>query len=269
MNLLEVRDVSVSYADAAIVQQVSLRLAEGQMGVLVGANGCGKSSLLRSIARLHALDAGQVLVAGHDVWQLSAKQAARHIALLPQTPYVPEGMIVGNLVRYGRYPHQGLFRSWSVQDEETVQRCMRQMNVLDLQHRRLDELSGGQRQRCWIAMVLAQDTPLIELDEPTSMLDLGHQLEVLDQISHLRDLGKSVLVVLHDLSLAIRYADVLFAMKTGRIIAEGAPQQIVSPKLIEQLYGVQAQIEYDGLGDPYVVPHKRQTTAERSTHALS
>ncbi|AXF85604.1 putative siderophore transport system ATP-binding protein YusV [Ephemeroptericola cinctiostellae] len=256
MSDLQVNNIHLRYQSKAVVRGASLSLASGQVGVIVGANGCGKSTLLKAIAKLHPLDEGQIVLNGRNTRLMSNQQMARQVSLLPQSANAPEGMTVGMLVRYGRYPYQGLFRSWSKTDDLAVRLSMDKLGVLEFENRRLDELSGGQRQRCWLAMILAQDTPLVLLDEPTSMLDLGHQIEVLEQIKGLAQMGKSVLLVLHDLALAVRYADQIFAMNEGQIICSGTAQEIVTAELIKMLYGVDADIMYTPDHMPLVVPQR-------------
>lgn len=254
---LIVENLSIRYEsdNHTAVKGVNLQIGAGQLLVIVGPNGCGKSSLLRAIARLQKPYSGQVLVDGKNIWQLSARQAAHAIALLPQSPLAPEGISVIDLVRYGRHPHQGLFQQWSTHDQTVIEEAMSACNVAQLAQRRLDRLSGGQRQRCWLAMILAQQAPLMLLDEPISMLDLGHQLEVLSLAKRLARSGASVVVVLHDLIAAARYADVLVAMQNGSIVAQGAPRDIVTPQLVKTLYGVDADIlAAPSDNSPVVVP---------------
>ncbi|WP_027469522.1 ABC transporter ATP-binding protein [Deefgea rivuli] len=256
---LVVENLSVRYPhntqNAATVRDVNLNVAAGQLVVIVGPNGCGKSTLLRAIARLQPPCAGQIRVDGSDVWQLSPRQAAHSIALLPQSPLAPEGITVTDLVRYGRHPHQSWLKQWSAHDQTVVEDAMAACNVSDLAEQRLERLSGGQRQRCWLAMILAQAAPLMLLDEPISMLDLGHQIEVLSLAQRLTRQGASIVMVLHDLIAAARYADVLVAMQDGQIVAQGAPRDIVTPALVQSLYGVQADILSAPIdGSPVVVP---------------
>lgn len=260
---LVVEQLRSSYADVVAVDGVSLNVHAGQVVAIVGPNGCGKSTLLRSIARLHRPDRGRVLLDGEDLWALRSREAARRVALLPQSPQAPEAMTVADLVRFGRHPHQGLFHQWSREDARAVQTALELTGTTHLAHRRLDQLSGGQRQRAWLAMVLAQETPVVLLDEPISMLDLGHQVEVLGLV---RDLAASsdrmVLMVLHDLSAAARYADVLVAMREGRLVAAGPPREIVDAQLVRQLYDVEADVlAAPGCGAPVVVAQPRRLPA--------
>ena len=247
--------LSVAYGSRVAVDGVSLTLPAGRVVAIVGPNGCGKSTLLRAMARLHRPAAGRVLVGGADVWTLRPRQAAQRFALLPQSPQAPEGITVSGLVRYGRHPHQGLFRQWSRDDERIAAEAMSSAGVEDLADRRLDHLSGGQRQRCWLAMVLAQQAPVLLLDEPTSALDLGHQIEVLELVRHLAEAGRTVVAVLHDLSAAARYADTVVAMRNGGVVACGPPGKVVDAGLVRTLYDVEAHIlRAPGAGATVVVP---------------
>ncbi len=240
------------------VRGVDLTIAPGQVVAIVGPNGCGKSTLLRAMARLHQPHAGTVTVGGDDVWRLRQRDAAHRVSLLPQSPQAPEAVTVAGLVRYGRHPHQGLFRQWSREDERAVRAALTATGVADLAERRLDQLSGGQRQRCWLAMVLAQETPVVLLDEPTSALDLGHAVEVLELVREVATAGRTVVMVLHDLTSAARYADVVVAMRDGEVVASGPPREVVDAALVERLYGVPADVLAAPVdGSPVVVPRAR------------
>ncbi|WP_137936395.1 ABC transporter ATP-binding protein [Chitinivorax sp. B] len=255
MSRLTIQGLCAHHQQRQVLHQVSLQVLAGEVAVIVGPNGCGKSTLLRCIARLHKPSQGSVQIDGQDVWQLRPKQAAQHLALLPQSPQAPEGMTVSSLIRHGRHPHQGWFRQWSTDDERAVRAVMQATGVLELAQRPLEALSGGQRQRCWLAMALAQETPLLLLDEPTSMLDLGHQVEVLNLVKKLAADGRSIIIVLHDLIAAARHADRLIAMRDGRIVAAGNPRDIVTPMLVKQLYDVEADVlTAPSDGAPVVVP---------------
>lgn len=252
---LVVDGLRMAYAGTVVVEGVDLTAAPGEVVAIVGPNGCGKSTLLRGIARLHRPVDGQVLVGAQDIWQIRARAAAKQIALLPQTVVAPEAITVAGLVRYGRHPHQGLFRQWSPEDETVAAEAMRVTGVTDLAHRRLDQLSGGQRQRSWLAMVLAQQTPLLLLDEPTSALDLGHQVEVLRLLRKLASNGQTIVMVLHDLASAARYADKLIAMRDGRVVASGPPRGVVTSELVRSLYDIESDVlAAPGDGAPVVVP---------------
>ncbi|MEU0936485.1 ABC transporter ATP-binding protein [Embleya sp. NPDC005971] len=254
MELL-VEDLHAGYPGHRAVSGVDLSVAAGSVVAIVGPNGCGKSTLLRSIARLHKPDSGRVSVGGDDIWRLKPRQAAHRVGLLPQNPTAPEAVTAAGLVRYGRHPHQGLFRQWSRADERVCRDALTATGVLDLADRRLDRLSGGQRQRCWVAMVIAQEAPVLLLDEPTSALDLGHAVEVLGLVRRVAAGGRTVVMVLHDLASAARYADVLVAMRAGEVIASGPPKEVVDAELVRALYDVDADIlRAPGDDTPVVVP---------------
>ncbi|MFI6581507.1 ABC transporter ATP-binding protein [Embleya sp. NPDC050493] len=261
MELL-VEDLHAGYPGHRAVSGVDLSVAAGSVVAIVGPNGCGKSTLLRSIARLHKPDSGRVSVGGDDIWRLKPRQAAHRVGLLPQNPTAPEAVTVAGLVRYGRHPHQGLFRQWSRADERVCRDALTATGVLDLADRRLDRLSGGQRQRCWVAMVIAQEAPVMLLDEPTSALDLGHAVEVLGLVRQVAAGGRTVVMVLHDLASAARYADVLVAMRAGEVIASGPPKEVVDAALVRALYDVDADIlRAPGDDTPVVVPRMVEADA--------
>ncbi len=250
--------LDLGYDGTRVVHALDLRLPPGRVTAIVGPNGCGKSTLLGALARVHAPQGGAVLLDGRDLATLRPRDAARRIGLLPQQAEAPDGLTVRDLVRYGRHPHQGLLRQWSPEDAAAVHRALAAADLLDLADRPLDTLSGGQRQRAWIAMVVAQETAVVLLDEPTSALDLGHQLEVLDLVHDLAVRGRTVVLVLHDLSTACRHADHLVAMRAGRVVAEGPPADVVTPALVRKLYGVEAQVLRDPTsGTPVVCPVRR------------
>lgn len=248
--------LTLGYRDRTIVDGLDLELLTGGVTVIVGANGCGKSTLLRGLGRLLAPAAGTVTLDGRPLAEVPARELARSIGMLPQQPIAPEGITVGDLIGRGRYPHQGLFRRWSAADDDAVQEALRLTDTADLADRAVGELSGGQRQRVWIALALAQDADVMLLDEPTTFLDVAHQLEVLDLLLQLnREHGRTVVMVLHDLNLAARYADRLVVMHEGRIVAEGAPEDVVTPEIIETAFGLPNRVVADPVcGSPMVVP---------------
>ena len=222
--MLEARDLSLGYNDRLVVDGLSLTIPQGRVTVIVGANACGKSTLLRGLARLLKPRGGSVLLDGHDISRLPTREVATRLGILPQQPVAPEGITVADLVGRGRHPHQRFWRQFSADDERAVEAALDATATTDLADRPVDELSGGQRQRVWIALALAQGTPLLLLDEPTTFLDLAHQVEVLDLLADLNDReGRTVVIVLHDLNLACRYAHHMVAMRDGRIVAEGSP----------------------------------------------
>ena len=253
---LSARDLVLSYGERIVVDGLSLTLPAGRITMIVGANACGKSTLLRGLSRLLKPAGGSVLLSGRDISARPAREVARTLGLLPQTPTAPDGITVADLVGRGRYPHQGWFRQWTPADDAAVAAALEQTGTLDLADRNVDELSGGQRQRVWIAMALAQDTDILLLDEPTTFLDVTHQIEVLDLITDLnRRSGTTVAIVLHDLNLAARYADHLIAMKAGTIAAQGAPADVVTEQLVRDVFGLESRVISDPVaGTPMVVP---------------
>jgi len=259
---LQVRALHAGYPGRPVVRDVELTVPAGQVAAVVGPNGCGKSTLLRTLARLHRPASGTVRIAGDDIWELNRRRAAHRVALLPQSPRAPEAVTVAGLVRYGRHPHQGLLRQWSRQDEEAVREALEATGTRELAAERLDELSGGQRQRCWLAMVLAQRTPVVLLDEPTSALDVGYAVDVLSLVRQVAAGGRTVVMVQHDLTAAARYADTLVAMKDGRVLAQGRPRDTVDETLVKELYDVESDIlAAPADGAPVVVPRPRAAGA--------
>jgi iron complex transport system ATP-binding protein len=255
MSRLMTEGLRAGYGARGVLDGLDVRIPDGGLTVIVGPNACGKSTLLRSLVRLLPATDGRVLLDGEDIRRLSTKEVARRMGLLPQSPLAPDGITVEDLVARGRYPHQSVLSGWSAQDERAVAQAMAATNVADLADRHVDELSGGQRQRVWIAMALAQETPILLLDEPTTFLDIGHQVEVLELVTRLHHEGRTVVVVLHDINQAARYATHLIAMKDGRIVAEGAPADVVDAALLATLFGLQARVIADpDTGAPVVLP---------------
>ena len=214
-------DMVVAYGDHTVLSGIDFKVLEGELTVILGPNACGKSTLLKALARVNPLKGGKVFLDGLPLSKMKSRFIAQILAMLPQTPEAPTGLTVADVVARGRYPHQSLLRSWSEKDEAACVEAMEAANVLELSERPIEALSGGQRQRVWIAMTLAQQTPLILLDEPTTYLDITHQIEVLNLTKKLHSEGHTVAVVLHDLNLAFRYATHAVLMKEGRIIAQG------------------------------------------------
>ncbi|AHL76905.1 ABC transporter [Stutzerimonas stutzeri] len=250
---LEARQLSMGYGDTAVLRDLDLQLPSGQVTAIVGPNGCGKSTLLAGLARLHKPSAGAVLLNGEAINRLPTREVARQLALLPQDASAPDGLTVAELIRFGRQPHQRLLHQWSERDQAIVEAALQVANLTELADRPLQSMSGGQRQRAWIAMAIAQDTPLLLLDEPTSALDLGHQIEVFELIRQLAAAGKTVVMVVHDLASACHYADHLVAMQNGRVIAEGVPNEVVTPELVHALYGVHCTLLRDPVhGSPII-----------------
>jgi iron complex transport system ATP-binding protein len=256
MAVLSAKDLTLKYDQRTVIDGLSVEIPEGKVTMIVGANACGKSTLLRGLSRLLKPASGMVTLDGEDIHTRPAREVARTLGLLPQHPTAPDGITVRDLVGRGRYPHQGFFRSWSEKDDAAVQRALDATETLELAGRNVDELSGGQRQRAWIAMALAQETDVLLLDEPTTYLDLAHQVEVLDLITDLnRKRGTTVAIVLHDLNLAARYADHVIAMKAGRIVAEGASGEVVTEELVRDVFGLDSRVVTDPVsGTPLVIP---------------
>lgn len=248
--------VRLGYHGRTISDQLSMEIPDGEFTVIIGPNACGKSTLLRALARLLAPESGAVLLDGKAITAYPAKEVARRVGLLPQTSTAPDGIRVADLVARGRYPHQSLLRQWSKADEDAVAAAMAATGVTELSARQVDELSGGQRQRVWIAMVLAQDTPIVLLDEPTTYLDIAHQIQLLDLCRRLnRESGRTVVAVLHDLNHAFRYADHLIAMRDGRVVAAGPPGRIVTADLVHEVFSLGCRIIDDPeTGAPLVIP---------------
>jgi iron complex transport system ATP-binding protein len=251
--------LTLAYGDRVIVDDLQLEVPPGRITAIVGANGCGKSTLLRALARLISPKAGQVVLDGKALHARPSKEVARTLGLLPQSPIAPEGIAVADLVGRGRHPHQKLLARWSARDYEVVAQSLAVTGTDDLADRSVDELSGGQRQRVWIAMALAQETDILLLDEPTTFLDVAHQVEVLDLLTDLnRDRGTTIVMVLHDMNLAARYADHLFALRSGRIVASGAPNEVMTSELIREVFDLDALVVPDPVsGSPIVLPRGR------------
>lgn len=258
--------LGLAYDGRRIVHDLDLEVPVGRTTVVVGANGCGKSTLLKGLGRLLRPAAGRVLLGDADLAALPSKEVAKVLGLLPQAPTAPEGILVGDLVARGRYPHQGVFGRHDSDDREVVARALAVTGTADLAGRRVEELSGGQRQRVWVAMVLAQDPRILLLDEPTTFLDLAHQVEVLDLLCDLnRERGTTVVMVLHELNLAVRYADHLVVMKEGRLLVQGDPRDVLSVETVREAFGLESVVVPDPVsGDPMVVPVSRTRAGSRT-----
>jgi len=253
---LVAENLAVGYGERTVIEGLDFRVPDGKITTIVGPNACGKSTLLRSLSRLLTPKAGQVLLDGKRVHSMPAKALARTLGLLPQTPLAPEGITVADLVGRGRQPHQGVFSRWSHADDLAVAEALELTATSELSERAVDELSGGQRQRVWIAMALAQQTDVLLLDEPTTFLDVSHQVEVLDLLTDLnRSRGTTIVMVLHDLNLAARYADYLVAMRQGSIQAQGSPGEILTEQVVASVFGLASKVISDPTTNkPLVLP---------------
>jgi ABC-type cobalamin/Fe3+-siderophores transport system ATPase subunit len=270
MTRLRGEGLTLAYDDRTVLDDLDVAIPDGSFTVVVGPNACGKSTMLRALARMLKPKAGRVVLDGEAIGSLPSKEVARRLGLLPQSSIAPDAITVADLVARGRYPHQGLLRQWSRDDEAAVREAMAATRVGDLADRAVDELSGGQRQRVWLAMALAQETPLLLLDEPTTFLDITHQIEVLDLCAELHEQqGRTLVAVLHDLNHACRYATHLIAMSDGAIIAEGHPRDIIDATLVERVFGLRCRIIDDPeTGTPLVIPSaRRRARASEATSA--
>ncbi len=259
MTVLRAESLSLSYDTTPIIHTLDLETPSGQITALIGPNGCGKSTLLRGLARLLKPKQGAVLLNGHAIHTLPTRQLARQLGILPQAPVAPEGITVRELVAQGRYPHQDWFQQWGRADETALQKALEQTSLHPLADRAVDILSGGQRQRAWIAMALAQETDILLLDEPTTYLDLAHQLEVLDLLAQLSAEGKTIIMVLHDLNHAASYTHHLVALADGRIFAAGTPEQVITESIIRAVFNVESLvIPHPVTGLPLCLPLKKE-----------
>ncbi|WP_036717763.1 ABC transporter ATP-binding protein [Paenibacillus sp. JCM 10914] len=258
-HIFKAEHVVAGYENKTVIQDVSLEIPSHKISVIIGANGCGKSTLLKTMARLIKPDSGQVTLDGKPIGKLPPKPLARVLGLLPQSPIVPEGISVADLVGRGRFPHQSWMSSWSKKDEEAVAEAMDIMNITEFANHNIDELSGGQRQRVWIAMALAQQTDILLLDEPTTFLDITYQIEILDLLTDLnRKHGTTIVMVLHDINLSARYADHIIALYEGKLVAEGAPSSVITSSLIQDIFGLHCAVIEDPVsGCPHVIPKGR------------
>lgn len=253
---LEASSLSIGYGERLVVDTLDLAVVGGSVTAVIGPNGCGKSTLLKALGRLLPARSGAVLLDGKQIDSMPTRDVARVLGLLPQAPSAPEGLTVSDLVARGRHPHQAWYKQWSSDDAAAVEAALEMTGISDLAERTVDELSGGQRQRAWISMALAQGTDLLLLDEPTTYLDLAHQIDVLDLVQELHaSMGRTIVMVLHDLNLAARYADTIVAMRGGRIVSQGTPAEVLTEKMLLDVFGLDARVVEDPVsGTPLVVP---------------
>jgi iron complex transport system ATP-binding protein len=257
---IETKQLTLAYEGAPVVRNLDLSIPASKITMLVGANGCGKSTLLRGLARLLKPKSGTVYLDGKDIVRLKSKTVAQKLGMLTQSPIAPEGLTVRDLVAMGRYPYQNWLQHWSTEDDRKVQEALSITTMTELGDRALDSLSGGQRQRAWIAMVLAQDTDILLLDEPTTYLDLAHQVELLDLLQELHETkGKTIVMVLHDLNLACRYGDYLVAVQQGKVYGMGTPKAVMTEEMVREVFNLECRIVPDPLANtPMCIPMGRK-----------
>lgn len=262
-HVFQTEEAVAGYDNTPVVHQISLEIPSNKISVIIGANACGKSTLLKTMARIIKPTSGKITIDGKPINKIPTKQFARVLGLLPQSPIVPEGISVADLIGRGRFPHQSLLSGWTKKDYEAVAEAMEIMNITELANQNIDELSGGQRQRVWIAMVLAQQTDILFLDEPTTFLDITYQVEILDLLTDLnRKYGTTIVMVLHDINLSARYTDNIFALHKGKLVAEGEPSQVITSKLIKEIFGLDCTVIEDPIsGSPFVIPIGRHHIA--------
>ncbi|WP_156292110.1 ABC transporter ATP-binding protein [Oceanobacillus salinisoli] len=259
MDAISTKELTLGYGEESVIKELDLTIPKGKITVFIGSNGCGKSTLLRSLARLLKPKIGSIVLDGNDIAHTPTKKIARNLAILPQSPVAPEGLTVLQLVKQGRYPYQNWLQQWSEKDEKAVNYAMEVTGVAELADRKVDSLSGGQRQRAWIAMTLAQDTDIILLDEPTTYLDVTHQIDILDLLYDLNQTEqRTIVMVLHDLNLACRYADHIVAIHDKQVYKQGNPDEIITPELVHTVFGLQCQIACDPIcGTPLCIPFSK------------
>jgi iron complex transport system ATP-binding protein len=240
---LSANNLTLGYGDYIVLKDINLQIPKNKITILVGSNGCGKSTLLKTMARLLKPMSGKVYLKDNNIFDRSSKELAKELAILTQTPTAPSDLTVFNLVKQGRYPYQSWFNQWSKEDEKVVNYALEKTGLSDIKHKKISDLSGGQKQRVWIAMTLAQETDIILLDEPTNHLDIKYKIEVLDLLKNLNQReNRTIVIVLHDINLACRYADHIIAVKDGRIYAEGDPKKVVTEQLIKDVFGINSMI---------------------------
>lgn len=256
---LSARNIVAGYDKKVIVNGINLVVPSNKISVIIGANASGKSTLLKTMARLIKPVSGEIVLDGKQIGAIPSKQLAQVLGLLPQSPVVPEGITVSDLVARGRFPYQTLFKGMDKKDYEAVEEALHIMGITELANRSVDELSGGQRQRVWIAMALAQQTDILLLDEPTTFLDITYQIEILDLLTDLnRKRGTTIAMVLHDINLSARYADYIFAVRNGALLAQGSPSDVITEELIEQVFGLNCAMIKDPVSNsPFIVPKGR------------
>lgn len=262
MHSLSAENLTLGYGDTVIIDDLNIEVPKGEITVFIGGNGCGKSTLLRSLARLLKPKTGDIYLNGEEIAKMKSKEIAKKMAILPQSPVSPEGLTVYELVKQGRHPYRSLIKQWSKKDEDAVTRALESTNMFHLKDRAVDSLSGGQRQRAWISLTLAQETDIILLDEPTTYLDMTHQIEILDLLYDLNEQkGHTIVMVLHDLNLASRYAHHIVAVKDKQVYSQGRPEDIITCQLVKDVFQMNCNITCDPIfGTPVCVPHGKGRT---------
>lgn len=255
-HLLLAEKIVAGYDKKIIIDGIDISIPSNKISVIIGGNGCGKSTLLKTFSRLIKPDGGNIILDGKIIDAYSSKKLAQTLGLLPQSPVVPEGITVFDLVCRGRFPYRTLMKGMNKSDFEAVEEALEIMGITELANRNVDELSGGQRQRVWIALALAQQTDILLLDEPTTFLDIAYQIEILDLLTELnKKRGMAIIMVLHDINLSARYADYLFAMREGKLIVQGTPEEVISPALIKDVFGLACSVINDPISNsPLVIP---------------
>ncbi len=262
-HTLSAEQLEAGYNQKAIISGIDVTIPQHKISVILGANGCGKSTLLKTFSRLLKPMGGQIVLDGRSVTTIPSKELARTMGLLPQSPVVPEGICVTDLIARGRFPYRQFMKGMSKADFEAVEEAMEIMGITELADRYVDELSGGQRQRVWIALALAQQTDVLLLDEPTTFLDIAYQVEILDLLTELnRRKGTTIVMILHDINLSARYADHIFAMGKGRLAAQGTPKEVITPELMKEIYGLTCEVMEDPMSkSPMIIPIGRTQAA--------
>ncbi|TDM14155.1 ABC transporter ATP-binding protein [Macrococcus bovicus] len=257
MERLSGEKITISYGEREIVKELTVHIPDGKVTSIIGPNGCGKSTLLKAMARIIPVKDGRVVLDGKNIHQQSTKEVAKKIAILPQSPEVADGLTAGELVSYGRFPYQSGFGRLSKEDKDVIDWALRATGTYEFKHRAVNDLSGGQRQRVWIAMALAQKTDIMFLDEPTTYLDISHQLEILDLVQTLnREQGTTIIMVLHDINQAIRFSDHLIAMKKGEIVQQGSPADVLTHDVLEEVFNIDAELSLDPrTGKPLLITY--------------
>ncbi|EKU48621.1 ABC transporter ATP-binding protein [Staphylococcus massiliensis] len=257
MNRLKGQEITIGYEDHVILDNLDVEIPDGKVTSIIGPNGCGKSTLLKALSRILGCKSGEVLLDGKNIHKQSTKDIAKKIAILPQSPEVADGLTVGELVSYGRFPHQKGFGRLSAEDKKEINWALKVTGTDDFKHRAINDLSGGQRQRVWIAMALAQKTDIIFLDEPTTYLDISHQLEILELVQELnQEQGCTIIMVLHDINQAIRFSDHLIAMKSGKIVSQGETHEVLTNEILEEVFNIDAELSTDPrTGKPMLITY--------------